>query len=37
MQRVDRTIVESLKIELTDEDLTYLEEPYKPNAIIGHT
>ena len=32
----DRTPVEALKIELTDEDIAYLEEPYKPNHIIGH-
>jgi len=30
-------MIEALKIELTDEDLAYLEEPYRPNPVIGHT
>lgn len=29
--------VEALKVELTDEDLKYLEDPYKPNPVMGHT
>ena len=27
---------EALDIELTEEEAKYLEEPYLPNAIIGH-
>jgi len=30
-------MIGALKVELTDEDLAYLEEPYKPNPIIGHS
>jgi hypothetical protein len=37
MRSGDRTLVEALKVELTDEDLKFLEEPYKPNPIMGHT
>jgi len=33
----NRIIVEALKIELTEEDLKYLEEEYKPNPVMGHT
>jgi len=29
--------IEALNVELTDEDLAYLEEPYKPNPVMGHT
>jgi len=32
-----KEMIEALKIELTDEDLKYLEEPYKPNPVMGHT
>jgi aryl-alcohol dehydrogenase-like predicted oxidoreductase len=28
--------IDSLKIELTEEDIKYLEEPYKPMGVIGH-
>ncbi|KAF9652421.1 hypothetical protein BDM02DRAFT_3183804 [Thelephora ganbajun] len=28
---------EALKTELTDEDLKYLEEPHKPNPVMGRT
>ena len=28
--------VDSLKIELTEEDIKYLEEPYKPVGVVGH-
>ena len=27
---------EALDIELTEEDVKYLEEPYLPNAVVGH-
>ena len=27
----------AIKIKLTDEELKALEEPYSPQAIIGHT
>jgi hypothetical protein len=27
---------EALDIELTEEEAKYLEEPYLPNAVIGH-
>jgi len=30
-------IAEALDIELTEEEVEYLEEPYLPNAILGHT
>lgn len=30
-------ISEAVGIELTDEEIKYLEEPYQPRAIIGHT
>ena len=33
----DRTIVGALEVELTDEELKYLEEEYKPNPVLGHT
>ena len=29
-------IAEALDIELTEEEAKYLEEPYLPNAILGH-
>jgi len=29
-------LIEALKVELSDEDITFLEEPYKPHAVIGH-
>jgi aryl-alcohol dehydrogenase-like predicted oxidoreductase len=29
-------IVEALDIELTEEEVKQLEEPYLPNAIMGH-
>ena len=35
-QSPDRTILGALKIELTDEELKYLEEEYKPNPVMGH-
>jgi len=30
-------IAEALDIELTEEEVKYLEEPYLPNAILGHS
>ena len=27
---------EGLDVELTEEEAKYLEEPYLPNAILGH-
>ena len=30
-------IAEALDIELTEEEVKYLEEPYLPNAVLGHT
>ena len=32
----DQTPVDALEVELSDEDLEYLEKPYKPNPILGH-
>ena len=29
--------VEALEIELTEEEVKYLEEPYLPNAVLGHS
>ncbi|KAF9653315.1 Aldo/keto reductase [Thelephora ganbajun] len=29
-----KEMIEALKIELTDEDLNFLEEPYKPNPVL---
>jgi len=29
-------IAEALDIELTEEEVKYLEEPYLPNIVIGH-
>ena len=34
--RVLIRIVEALDIELTEEEVKQLEEPYLPNAIMGH-
>lgn len=31
-----REIVEAVNIKLTDEEIKYLEEPYKPQPIFGH-
>lgn len=28
--------IESVNIELTDEEVKYLEEPYQPRAVVGH-
>ena len=28
--------VEALDIELTEEEVKYLEEPYLPSAVLGH-
>ena len=28
--------IESVDVKLTDEDIKFLEEPYKPSAIQGH-
>jgi len=28
--------IEAVKIELTHEEITYLEEPYRPRAVVGH-
>ena len=28
---------DAVEIQLTDEEIKYLEEPYQPRAIIGHT
>lgn len=28
--------VEALDIELTEDEVKYLEEPYLPNAVLGH-
>jgi len=30
-------MIDALKVELTDEDIKSLEEPYKPNPVMGHT
>ena len=35
--RVLIRIAEALDIELTEEEVKYLEEPYLPNAILGHS
>lgn len=29
-------VTESVHVMLTDEEIRYLEEPYKPRVIIGH-
>ena len=29
-------ITESVHVKLTDEEIRYLEEPYKPKGVIGH-
>ena len=34
--RVLMIIVEALDIELTEEEIKYLEEPYLPNPVLGH-
>ena len=34
--RVLIRIAEALDIELTEEEVKYLEEPYLPNAVLGH-
>ena len=34
--RVLMIIVEALDIELTEEEVKYLEEPYLPNPVLGH-
>ena len=34
-ERIDQA-VESLKVELTDEEAKYLEEPYMPKAVQGY-
>jgi len=31
------TSVEALNIELREEEIKYVEEPYLPNAILGHS
>jgi len=31
------TSVEALNIELREEEIKYMEEPYLPNAILGHS
>jgi hypothetical protein len=28
--------VDAVKIELSEEDIKFLEEPYKPLAVVGH-
>ncbi|KAF8161259.1 aryl-alcohol dehydrogenase [Crassisporium funariophilum] len=30
-------IIEGINVKLTEEEIKYLEEPYKPQGIIGHT
>lgn len=37
MLTTDSTVVEALKVDLTDEDIEYLEEEYKPNTVLGHS
>ncbi|KAJ8514446.1 hypothetical protein ONZ45_g8011 [Pleurotus djamor] len=32
-----KEMIEGVHIKLTDEEIKYLEEPYKPQTIIGHT
>ena len=34
---VDVIITESVHVKLTDEEIRYLEEPYRPKDITGHT
>jgi hypothetical protein len=29
-------ITESVHVKLTDEEILYLEEPYRPKDIVGH-
>jgi hypothetical protein len=29
--------VAALEIELTPEDMKYLEEPYRPHRVLGHS
>lgn len=30
-------LLDALKVELTDEEILYLEEPYRPNPVMGHS
>lgn len=32
-----RDMIEAIHIELTDEEIGYLEEPYQPRPVIGHS
>jgi aryl-alcohol dehydrogenase-like predicted oxidoreductase len=32
-----KEIVEAINIELSEEDIKHLEEPYVPRPIVGHT
>ncbi|KAJ7285736.1 aryl-alcohol dehydrogenase [Mycena rebaudengoi] len=32
-----RELIAAIDIKLTDEEIKYLEEPYKPTTVIGHT
>jgi len=32
-----KELIASLKVKLTEEDLKYLEEPYTPQAVLGHS
>lgn len=32
-----KEMIEALDIELTEEEVKYLEEPYLPNAVLGHS
>jgi predicted oxidoreductase len=36
MTLININTTEALDIELTEEEVKYLEEPYLPNAILGH-
>jgi aryl-alcohol dehydrogenase-like predicted oxidoreductase len=32
-----KDLIDAVDIKLSEEEVKYLEEPYKPTAIIGHT
>ena len=34
---INKVNIEGVHVELTEEEIKYLEEPYQPQSIIGHT
>ncbi|KAI0055138.1 hypothetical protein BV25DRAFT_1833393 [Artomyces pyxidatus] len=31
-----KDLIGAVEVKLTEEDIKYLEEPYKPNSVVGH-